>query len=1580
VEDGVYRVSADELEGAGVPASADPATYRLLENGREVPIDVDNGDLIFVGKRNRGTDEVWAYGNDASAQSSAYYSLFSDTTFYWLTWGGATGQRYQLANPASGTATSVVRDTLHREQDNEYFYGQASGDPRYTLGEGYYWTRFSINTAGNDIERTFALNLDRFAASAGEDVTVRVRLMGTSGSEHRVRLAVEPDGGGSALATDEATWSRYTMATLEATVPAASIPSDGVLQVRLTAFGDAAYGTPNYVSLDWIEASYPRTLSANGATDVQHFTAEPGTYTFTLTGHTEPVHVYAPRTGQRYAATDQGSGTFTVDAAPTAATTFWAVGADGYRSPADIRPDTPSNWAVATNQADYVILTTRALRSSAEELAAYRQSESGYSTAIVTVQNVFDQFDYGRPTPVAIRRFVYATQTWQTAPRFVAIWADAPYPVSKSNGVPQPRPSWAVPSFGYGPSDGWFAMQAGGPDDWSEAVAIGRIPIRTDADGTLFLEKLRTYERAPLADWQKRMLMLAGGTSAGEQNTLQFYTTEWAEEASFPTGADTLFYFKNVNDPLDTSFQDSLRVDLRRGSGWLNYFGHSAAQTWEIVTDPPEEFDNAGRLPFVVSLACKTGSFAGGRFEDRNAPSLGESLVVGSLSGGIAHWGTSELGNITPSARLNTALFERVFRDTLRVMGPAIQEAKAEIAADFSQSTLYVRHLLQYGLLGDPALRLALPTQPDFHIAPNRIATEPPTPSPGDSLTATAHFRNYGLIPSDSVDVTLTRTDPTGQARTTSRRIPPFALDAALTETYFLDEQAIGPNTLRAAIDPTNAYDEANEMNNEAARSQVVFRTGVELIAPREAGLVTQQQPTLRVQLVGGSQPGGTLALELDTASTFDSADLQQTTLPTDDFVIDWQPFRALDDGTTYYWRARLTAGNEETDWTSGTFTVRTDLASTGWLQQNAQLASNPEQVRLSYPDEAWSFSTFPLEVFASSERGAGTFKGAFQVATQEFERLNLGFGVLVVDDQSGKVLASGSYCTYDVEDQFLDAGCTGGLEQSAAIAALETLIDNVAPGDYVFTRTRHLGRAGGGSAVPEAVKTIFRTLGASDGPYSTAIDTLTYNDLWLMQAQKGVPEASVEQAAGSDAATNEITQTTRLDIPHASGRITTGRIGPAEAWTAIGWQATPSSSGSRVRLDVLSGDGSTVLRQIDALSTTSTQPLDDIDAASHPYLRLRATLTDSTQRIAPQLQQWRLSYEAPPELGGDVAALQAIPDTLEEGAMPSATVPIRNLSGPVARNVIVHYTLTDPANQTFTVGRDTLGPLAPDETKASRVTFTTTDRGGPNRLTAQIERSGAPEPIAYNNTLVSNFFVAADDQPPRLKVLVEGRELPPDPEPITNLQDPSLPFVSTRPTIEILVGDNSRYFPLADTSLTEVRLDGRLIPFSSPVLEFEPASSENNEARIVFTPDLSGRDTTHTLRIEAEDPRGNALPDPYQVHFRVQQDQVVRDLYPYPNPMNTHTTFAFRIEGGTQQPEDFRLRIYTLSGRLIRAFRSSDVNDGGGLRIGWNTLRWDGRDADGDRVATGVYLYRVVVRGENGTFEGDVEKVAVIR
>jgi hypothetical protein len=213
---------------------------------------------------------------------------------------------------------------------------------------------------------------------------------------------------------------------------------------------------------------------------------------------------------------------------------------------------------------------------------------------------------------------------------------------------------------------------------------------------------------------------------------------------------------------------------------------------------------------------------------------------------------------------------------------------------------------------------------------------------------------------------------------------------------------------------------------------------------------------------------------------------------------------------------------------------------------------------------------------------------------------------------------------------------------------------------------------------------------------------------------------------------------------------------------------------------------------------------------------------------------------------------------------------------------------------------------------------------------------------------------------------------------------------VSTEPSFEIVVEDDNTNLPLDDTSHAAVSLKGglpsrgpslvsgfRRVPFSSDALALV-SSDSSNALRLQFRPRLQSQDSTYTMKIEAQDTQGNDM-EPYQASFRVQQDQVIRDVYPYPNPMSTHTTFAFRVEGGRDEMlRDFELRIYTLSGRLVRELTRANLERP--LSVGWNTVRWNGRDADGDRVATGVYLYRVRVEGTDQTFRGDVEKVTVIR
>jgi flagellar hook assembly protein FlgD len=72
-----------------------------------------------------------------------------------------------------------------------------------------------------------------------------------------------------------------------------------------------------------------------------------------------------------------------------------------------------------------------------------------------------------------------------------------------------------------------------------------------------------------------------------------------------------------------------------------------------------------------------------------------------------------------------------------------------------------------------------------------------------------------------------------------------------------------------------------------------------------------------------------------------------------------------------------------------------------------------------------------------------------------------------------------------------------------------------------------------------------------------------------------------------------------------------------------------------------------------------------------------------------------------------------------------------------------------------------------------------------------------------------------------------------------------------------------------------------------------------------------------------------------------------------YPNPLNPMTT----VEYGVPDPgARVTVRIFDVSGRLLRTL--VDARQTAGV----HQVSWDGRAEDGNRVASGVYPYEVVV------------------
>jgi hypothetical protein len=68
-----------------------------------------------------------------------------------------------------------------------------------------------------------------------------------------------------------------------------------------------------------------------------------------------------------------------------------------------------------------------------------------------------------------------------------------------------------------------------------------------------------------------------------------------------------------------------------------------------------------------------------------------------------------------------------------------------------------------------------------------------------------------------------------------------------------------------------------------------------------------------------------------------------------------------------------------------------------------------------------------------------------------------------------------------------------------------------------------------------------------------------------------------------------------------------------------------------------------------------------------------------------------------------------------------------------------------------------------------------------------------------------------------------------------------------------------------------------------------------------------------------------------------------------YPNPFNPSTTIGYQL------PEviEVRLAIYNILGQAVRVLVDER------MEAGYHRVAWDGRDAEGTQVSSGVYIYR---------------------
>jgi hypothetical protein len=125
-----------------------------------------------------------------------------------------------------------------------------------------------------------------------------------------------------------------------------------------------------------------------------------------------------------------------------------------------------------------------------------------------------------------------------------------------------------------------------------------------------------------------------------------------------------------------------------------------------------------------------------------------------------------------------------------------------------------------------------------------------------------------------------------------------------------------------------------------------------------------------------------------------------------------------------------------------------------------------------------------------------------------------------------------------------------------------------------------------------------------------------------------------------------------------------------------------------------------------------------------------------------------------------------------------------------------------------------------------------------------------------------------------------------------------------------------------------------------------------------------------HMLKITAFDNVNN--PGESQVIFKVSETTSIAlgEVVNYPNPFSGSTRFTFQTN---RSGADITIKIYTLTGRLIQELYGISYT-------GYNMdIEWDGRDRDGDLIANGVYLYKIILNDGKDKKE-QIEKLVILR
>ena len=419
-----------------------------------------------------------------------------------------------------------------------------------------------------------------------------------------------------------------------------------------------------------------------------------------------------------------------------------------------------------------IIPTSQKLLKQAQRLAKHHADHDGLNVRIVPADELYNEFSSGTPDVSAYKRYMkmlYDKSDSLHMPKSLLLFGDCTFDnrmlisdaksETKKNSLDDYLLCYeSENSFSstecYVSDD--FLTYLDDEEDISTFVGlpdigVGRFPCTSEEEAKILVDKTINYAlNTNAGSWQNTIMFLGDD---GNNNIHMHDVNDVAEQtiSEHPGYYVRKIYWDAFNrTSLSTGnrYPDATEIikqQQNNGALIIDYAGHGSPTSisHEIVLSV-KDFANfkGNNLPLWVTASCEIMPF------DSNDETIGEKALLNAEGGAVAFYGTTRTVYVPQNKKINSAFMKYVlsYEENGKpvTLGEAQRLAKNYLVKNGIEIT---KNKLQYSLLGDPALSLALPTYTAVIDNINGIDVESdslPQLRAGDKVSIKGHIELAG--------------------------------------------------------------------------------------------------------------------------------------------------------------------------------------------------------------------------------------------------------------------------------------------------------------------------------------------------------------------------------------------------------------------------------------------------------------------------------------------------------------------------------------------------------------------------------------------------------------------------------------------------------------------------------------------------------------------------------------------------------------------------------------------------------------------------------------------------------------------